>query len=119
MPIPNDYKEIIKALTGKTEEGNVGWRKDKYTISVTVDNTKIALWAGNDENSDVPFVAFGLYGPHGAVMDTWYIDESDGDYAQVFQLYQSAHRHAQGVPARLKQLAGLISELKFIGSPNQ
>ncbi|NHZ42030.1 hypothetical protein [Massilia aquatica] len=119
MSIPNDYREIVKALSVKPEEGNAGWRKDKYTISVTVNNTKLALWADNDEKSDLPFVAFGLYGPNGMVMDTWYLDESDSDYAHVFQLYQSAHRHAQGVPARLKQFAGLISDLKFIGSPSQ
>lgn len=119
MPMPNDYRDIIKALSLKTEEGNVEWRKDKYTVSVTVDHTKFALWAGNDENSDVPFVAFGMYGPQGNVLDSWYVDESDPDYAETIALYRSANRHAQGVPARLKELAGRISELKVIGSPGE
>jgi hypothetical protein len=116
MPVPNDYRDIIKALSAKTEEGNVAWRKDKYTVSVTVDNTRFSLWAGNDENSDVPFVAFGMYGPEGTMVDSWYVDESDADYAETFQLYKSANRHAQGVPARLKELAGKISQMKIIGA---
>lgn len=119
MPMPKDYREIVKALSSKTEEGNVGWRKDKYAVSVTVDNTKFSLWAGNDETLDVPFVAFGLSDPQGAAIDTWFVDESDDDYPEIFQLYQSASRYAQGVPARLKQLAGLISELKVIGVPGE
>lgn len=41
MPIPNDYKDIVKALSVKTEEGNVGWGKDKFDVSITVDNTNL------------------------------------------------------------------------------
>ncbi len=115
MPIPTDYRDIVNALTVKTTAGNVKWQKDRFDISVTVDSSKFSLWAGNDEHSDEPFVALALRDLSGNVIDSWYVDESDTDYALMFQLYKAANRIALGVPDRLKKLEELISQMKVVG----
>ena len=94
------------------------WRKDKYAIAVAVDKSKFTLWAGTDEHTDEPFVAFGLADNKGSVIDSWYVDESDEDYQVVQQLYKAANRHALGVPNRLKELNAIISGLKIVGEPD-
>ncbi|HEY0491261.1 MAG TPA: hypothetical protein VGD30_17255 [Telluria sp.] len=118
MPIPTEYRDIVKTLDTKTTEGNVNWRKDKYDISVTVDKSKFSLWAGNDEHTDEPFVALGLYDANGSVVDSWFVDQSDRDYTEMYHLHKSASRHALGVPGRLKELEGLISQMKIVGTPD-
>lgn len=112
MPIPTDYREIVKSLTTKTNEGDIAWKKDKFSLALAIDKSKFSLWAGNDEYSDEPFVAFGLYDKDSTVIDSWSVDQSDSDYSTMNQLYKSANRQALGVPQRLKALNALISEMK-------
>lgn len=112
MPIPNDYREIIKVLTEKTEQGDLSWRDDTLHISVNVDLSKFSLWSGADERSDEPFVAFGLFNNGNKLIDSWFVDQSDPDYMAVFRLFKSAQRHANGVPSLLRGLADRISTMK-------
>lgn len=112
MPIPTDYREIINSLAEKTNEGDLRWKKDKFSLALPIDKSKFSIWAGNDEHSDEPFVAFGLYEDDSTVVDTWFVDQSDSDYSTMNQLYKSANRQARGVPQRLKALNALISDMK-------
>jgi hypothetical protein len=112
MPIPNEYREIIRALTEKTEQGDLSWTNDSLHISVKIDLSKFSLWAGTDERSDEAFVAFGLFNNVNKVIDSWFVDESDPDYMEVHRLFKAAQRQANGVPTLLKTLADRISNIK-------
>lgn len=112
MPVPKDYQEIISAIIEKTDQGALDWIDENLHVSVNVDLSTFRLWSGSDEHTDEGFVAFGLYGASGKVLDSWYLDESDADYQVVFNLYRAAKRHANGVPSLLHTLTAQISSLK-------
>lgn len=118
MPIPTEYRDIVQMLASKTNEGNVNWQKGVYDISITINNSKFTIWAGTDEHTDEPFVAFALKDADGSAIDSWFVDESDFDYAEMLRLHKSAKRHALGVPNRLKELEKLISQMKTVGNSN-
>lgn len=117
MPIPTDYREVVDSLVMKTREGDLAWKKEKFALGLTIDKSKFSIWAGNDEYSEEPFVAFGLYESNGAAIDSWFVDQSDTDYFTMNELYKSANRQALGVPKRLKALNALISEMKSSDDP--
>jgi hypothetical protein len=118
MSIPADYRDIVVALLDKTDQGAVHWRQDKFDIGVSFEGSKFSLWAGHDDNTEEPFVAFALQDDKGATLDSWYVEEHDGtDYTMVHRLYQSAKRHAAGVPEKLRALREKIAAAKEIGSP--
>jgi hypothetical protein len=112
MPIPDDYNTVLSALAEKTQEGVLEWKEGSYDLSVTVDSSKFSLWAGTDEQTDEPFVAFALKNQAGKAIDSWYVDQSDQDYYDVLDLYRLAKRHANGVPSLLQNLAERISAMK-------
>lgn len=116
MPIPNDYREITATLAEKTEQGVLSWKADNLHISVKIDDSKFSLWAGNDERTDEPFVAFGLFDSNDKIIDSWFVDESDNDYTEVYRLYKAAQRHANGVPVLLRNLADRLSAMKKLSS---
>lgn len=115
MPIPNDYREIIATLFEKTDQGVLSWETDSLHFSVKIDASKFSLWAGDDERTDEPFVAFGLYDNINKLLDSWFVDESDSDYSEVYRLYKAAQRRANGVPTLLRNLADRISSMKKVG----
>jgi len=114
MPIPNDYHEIITTLFEKTEQGVLSWKTESLHVSVVIDKSKFSLWAGDDERTEEPFVAFGLYNNINKLLDSWFLDESDTDYSKVYRLYKAAQRQANGVPTLLKNLAESLSSMKKI-----
>jgi len=114
MPVPDDYKDILKVLIEKTDQGILTWTDDGLHVSSDVDMAKFSLWAGVDERTNESFVALGLYTDTGKMVDSWYLDESETEYLEVFRLYTAAKRHANGVPSLLKNLTQRISEMKKI-----
>ena len=116
MAIPNDYREIVNLLVDKTKEGQVNWRSDRFNIYVFFEGARFIMWAGNDENTDEPFVAFGLGDKSGATLDSWFVDEREvPDYSTMFELYKSAKRYAAGVPDKLKKLREGLASSNAIG----
>jgi hypothetical protein len=118
MPIPNDYHEIVNMLANKTDKGAVHWRSEKFDVSVVFDGARFAIWAGNDEHSEEPFVAFALQDSSGSTLDSWYVEEDEGsDYTLMHHLYKAAKRHAMGVPTKLKQLRDSLAAAEEVGDP--
>lgn len=117
MPIPSDYRDIVKTLLERTEMAEVNWQTTKFGVEVPIDGSKFNLWAGTDENTEEPFVSFGLADAHGNPLDTWFVDAGDTDYELVDRLFQAAKRHALGVPQRLKQLREILKKSSVIGAP--
>jgi hypothetical protein len=111
MPIPADYREIVRLLSEKTEEGALNWTDNSLQVSAEVNASIFRVWAGVDEQTNEWFVAFGLFDADGKVLDSWYLDESDDEYQVVHRLYREAKRHAAGVPTLLKNLADQISAM--------
>lgn len=121
MPIPHDYQEIITTLAEKTDAGLVHWQSDRFTtISVTFEGTRFKLWAGNDEHTDEPFVAFSLQTESGEPLDNWYVEEHEViPYQQMHQLFRAAQRHVKGVPGTLKKLKERLAQAGTIGDDNK
>lgn len=118
MPIPADYQDIVNQLVKKTEHGAVYWRQDKFGIRVGFESSQFSLWAGDDEHTGEPFVAFALQDQDGSTIDSWYVEEHEGqDYSVMYQLFTAAKRHAAGVPEKLRALRAKLAEADKIGSP--
>jgi hypothetical protein len=118
MPIPNEYREVVNLLSDKTDDGLVHWRSEKFDVSVVFEGSRFALWAGNDENSEEPFVAFALQDLSGTTLDSWYVEGHEGiDYTRMHNFYKSAKRHALGLPDKLRKLRESLASAKEIGLP--
>jgi hypothetical protein len=117
MPIPKDYKDIVTTLLEKTNTGRVNWKKSRFGIEVKVEKSGFKLWSGTDEHTDEAFVAFALNDVNGATIDSWYVDAGDVDYDQMTLLFAAAKRYAHGIPQRLSELKNAISNLEFLGDP--
>lgn len=119
MPIPIEYAEIISTLAAKTAAGLVHWQADKYmSISVMFETTRFQLWAGNDEHSEEPFVAFGLQNEYGESLDSWYVEEHEGaPYVTMHELWKAANRRVKGLPDTLKKLREKLAAAEKIGAP--
>ena len=118
MTIPSDYRDIVQMLAAKTDEGKVHWRRDTFELGVELEDTKFSLWAGNDEHTEVPFVAFALHGSNGATLDSWYVEEGDDHYSLMHRFYTAAKRHAAGVPQKLKSIKELLAKTDTVGKRN-
>lgn len=117
MPIPSDYRDIVTMLLTKTDQGLVQWRRDRFDTTVSIDGSRFSIWAGNDEHSEEPFVAFALQDAKGSTLDSWYVEEQEGsDYVLMLRLYSGAKRHASGVPDKLRVLREKIANSKIVGN---
>lgn len=117
MPIPTDYQEIISTLADKTDAGLVHWQSDRFTtISVTFDSSRFKLWSGNDEHTNEPFIAFALQTEDGQPLDSWYVEEGEGEPCTRMHLFlRAATRYVRGVPATLKRLREKMALAESIG----
>jgi hypothetical protein len=117
MPIPKDYRDLLNALVGKTDDGRVNWRADSTGVEVGVDDSKVAIWAGTDERTDEGFVAFALKDLAGKTVDSWYVDAGDEHYDFMNLFFLSAKRQALGIPDRIAKLKDSILNATTVGDP--
>lgn len=117
MPIPDEYQEICQLLEEATQEGRVRWiDKQGTTVTVRLPEFNVEIWSGEDEDSQKGFVAVGLRNHSSQkLMDNWYIEEGDNQYEFLYRLWQSARRHAMGIPGKLDSLRNLLKKGGQIG----
>lgn len=119
MPIPKDYRDILNSLAGKSENGQVNWKSNRFGVEVAVNESKFLIWAGTDEETGEPFVSFALHDLTGKTLDSWFVDGSDYDYDFMSRLHNSAKRHALGIPQRLAELKDIIEKASVVGDQKQ
>lgn len=116
MPIPSDYQEIIGALVQATRIGRVPWRTGPAAeFVVPVSGSKVAIWAGTDEETDRAFVSFALQDAAGQLLDTWFVDLGDEHYGLMYELYQGAKRQGRGIPQKLESIREALRSGKAFG----
>jgi hypothetical protein len=115
VPIPTEYSDIINILLEAAREGRVRWQGGRYAAVVSVSGSQFAIWAGTDEETGDPFVAFALQDPQGESLDNWYVDQGDVGYEVMRELHQRARRQTQGIPQRLESLKKALKSSKVIG----
>ncbi len=115
MPIPEDYKEIIKDLSQATAEGRVLWRDTKYGIEIKVSNSKFELWSGEDEDTGIPFISFALSDLFGRRLDGWYVEKGEAEFEFMHLFFSNAKRKASGIDERLTSIKEVIKASKIIG----
>lgn len=116
MSMPVEYRQIIQTLLFKTNQGVAHWKQETFQLAVTFGDSKFAMWAGSDEHSDEPFVAFALQDASGKTIDSWFVEQVDGeDYTMTRSLYTSANRRALGVPEKLRSLQERLAAADRIG----
>lgn len=109
MPIPDHYKDICEMLLEATREGRVKWTEKGGTIAVAIPDFNVEIWSGSDDRTEREFVAVGLRDPKDQkLVDNWYVEEGDEDFAILLDLWSSARRLARGVPNKLEALRGLL-----------
>lgn len=112
MPIPVDYEDIIQSLTTNTEAGHLNWTSNVFGYKAEIANSQFSTWAGNDEETDVPFVAFALNDLSGNTLDTWFIEPYDDDYERMRIFHALAKRHALQIPDRLAKIKTALKEME-------
>ena len=116
MPIPEDYKDICQMLLEATNAKRVKWAEKGAAITVQFPEFSIEIWSGTDDRSERSFVGMALKDPKGQkLVDNWYVEEGDKDYAVLLTLWGSARRQARGVPEKLETLRQLLREGGDIG----
>jgi hypothetical protein len=115
MTIPKDYIDIVNRLLRMTNEGRVNWKAGTFGVEVNIEKSRFSMWAGTDEHTDEPFVAFALLSSNGQTLDSWFVDSSDDDFALMNNLHSAAKRYAGGIPQRLVELRSILESAKTIG----
>jgi hypothetical protein len=120
MPIPKDYLQLITQLASKARAGKVKWRKTRYGgYAVTVEGTNFEIWSGQNEDTDRTFVSFALVEPSTSryrnMIDSWSVDDGEGEFDLMYQLYADARRHALGIPTRIGALEKALKNSDVVG----
>ncbi|MCF6763814.1 hypothetical protein [Pseudomonas fragi] len=119
MSIPSDYTDIIFDLLQATKDSRVNWQNENHTIVVRLPKTRVKLWSGTDEETNLPFVSFALTDVSGRNLDSWAVDEGDPDFDTMHTLYSLSRRIAFGIPERLKDLRYLLATSSTIGEEEE
>lgn len=119
MPIPSDYLDIVFDLLKATKDSRVNWQNENHTIVVRLPKTRVKLWSGTDEETNLPFVSFALTDVSGRSLDSWAVDEGDTDFDTMHTLYSLSRRIAFGIPERLKDLRSLLATNSTIGEEEE
>src|SRR5262249_9795725 len=101
MPIPDDYRDICQMLLEATRARRVKWIEKGGTIAVQLPDFDVEIWSGSDERTDREFVAVSLKESQ-KLLDNWYVEEGDEDFAALHDLWDTARRQARGVPKKLE-----------------
>ena len=117
MPIPSDYRSLIKQLVAATEEERVKWKDDAHAISIRVEDATFSLWSGFDDETSREFVSFGLGDARNKLVDTWSVDAGEPDFEMVKAFFKNARRQALGIPQRLRSLEAALASKGIIGGP--
>lgn len=115
MPIPSDYDALLKDLSERTDKGQVNWKFERHTVELILDEERIAVWAGTDEQTEHGFVSFALKDKHGEMLDSWYLDAGDEDYDFMNRFFLAAKRRALGISHRLARIREKMSKSVVIG----
>jgi hypothetical protein len=119
MPIPKEYREIIKDLKSASDEGRVNWSTDRFNVSVQISESIIEIWGGEDSETERPFVSCSLknagFRSRDNALDTWFVEEGDPDYLLLFELYMNAKRQGLGIPGKLLEISKALKSSKKIG----
>lgn len=125
MPIPNDYREIIRELKSATEEGRVIWAPSTSGAFVELPDAIMEIWGGDDAETDQGFVSCALRDPKdlpggalrnsGKPIDLWFVEEGDADYSFMLQFLNSAKRQGLGVAKKLSLISQLLKSGGMIG----
>jgi hypothetical protein len=115
MPIPTDYDAFLADLNERTDKGEVNWKFERLTVELILDDERIAIWAGTDEQTEEGFVSFALKDKQGEMLDTWYLDAGDEDYDFMNRFYLAAKRRALGIPDRLARIREKMSKSLVVG----
>lgn len=110
MPIPDDYREICEMLLDATRANRVKWIEARGIIAVKLPKFNLEIWSGTDE-ANKEFVAVGLKDPKdNQLIDNWYLEEGDADFAPLVELWKSARRQARDVPAKLEAIREFLRQ---------
>jgi hypothetical protein len=94
-------------LLEATRTRRVKWIEKGGTVVVQLPDFDVEIWSGSDERTDREFVAIGLKESQ-KLLDNWYVEEGDEDFAALRDLWDIARRQARGVPEKLEALRQLL-----------
>jgi hypothetical protein len=114
MPIPSNYRDICEMLINASDAGRVNWLEEGDTLVVRLPDYNLNLWSGEEEGRR--FIALGLKTPgQKGLIDNWYVDEGDEDFAALQRLWGAARHNSHRVAQKLDELRRLLQSADKIG----
>lgn len=116
MPIPSQYSDIVSRILKATKEGRVRWNESATNpdFFVIFKNFTLVLWQGV-EPSNEEFVSVGIRNKKGELADSFSVDEHEGDYRIVVELYALARRNARRIDEAVAEIAKELESEEQIG----
>ena len=111
MPIPIDYVGVIEQLEESTLAHILEWKNQKFGFETAIANSKFSIWAGDDGDTGIPFVAFAMLDESGNTLDSFYVEPDDDDYETMRLFFSMAKRYALKIPSRLESVKKALQDL--------
>ncbi len=113
--IPNNIKDLIKALIAKTASKKAIWgktsRPNEFKLSLEKGAVTTDCWNENGTES----VDFGIYNVYGDRIDNFLAEKGDADYDLLVELHNSAKREFYKVDDTISHLFNEINDSKSVG----
>jgi hypothetical protein len=112
--IPERYKDIIKKLSQRTNDGQVNWKPTSNEKMFVVDfrqfSLSISSYRDGYDNRD--YVGFGVLDSEGRDIDDFRVGEGEAEWVLADNLYNEARRKARNIDL---VIGDITEELKSEG----
>jgi len=97
--IPERYKELVKKLSQRTNDGEVSWKSTPNEKTFVVDFREFSLSIDSyySRRDSSEYVNFQILDSDGEVVDYFGVSEGESEWFLSHELYSEARRKAHGI----------------------
>lgn len=94
--IPERYKDIVKKLAQRTDNGEVNWKSTSHEKMFVVDFKQFSL-SINPYYDNRDHVRFSILDSEGNEIDDFHVGEGEAEWELAHRLYSEARREARKI----------------------
>jgi hypothetical protein len=116
MSIPDNYHDIINGLLIRTRAKEVRWNtsSDSNTFMVYFANFSLGIYL-RDNQQDESLARVELINNNGEKIDDFWINDQDGDWKIINDLFSLARRSALSIDVAIQEMLTEINKNGMIG----